>query len=62
MQQTTTSSFIFEKYLYDMIKRKDVTLEDGRDFSPAVSMLDQMLIGTYSVPRVEGLKKDALLR
>lgn len=62
MQQTTTSSFIFEKYLYGMIKRKDITVEDGRDFSTDVSMLDQMLIGTYSVPRVEGLKRDGLLR
>ena len=56
MQQTTTRSFIIEKYVHQLYKQEKITLEDARAASTDVSVLDQMVIGTYTVPRVEGLK------
>jgi len=58
MQQTTSQSFIIEKYLYDLYKDKKISLEHAREFATDVSMVDQMVIGTYTIPRVEGLKAD----
>ena len=60
MQQTTSQSFIIEKYLFQLYKEGKITLENARSFATDVSLLDQMLIGTYTVPRVEGLKAEHL--
>ncbi|MGI6460808.1 MAG: type IV pilus twitching motility protein PilT [Candidatus Hydrogenedentales bacterium] len=56
MQQTVSHSFLFEEYLYKLYKRKIISLENAREFTTDVSVLDQMLMGTYSVPRLDSIK------
>ncbi|MDZ4859803.1 MAG: PilT/PilU family type 4a pilus ATPase [Candidatus Hydrogenedentes bacterium] len=56
MQQTTSRSWIFENYLFRLQKEGKITLEQARAFCTDVSILDQMLMGTYSVPRLESIK------
>lgn len=56
MQQTTSHSFIFEKYLLKLYQDGNIDLEMAREFSTDVSILEQMLMGTYTVPRLEGIK------
>jgi twitching motility protein PilT len=56
MQQTISHSFLFEEYLYNMYKEKKIDLEQARHFTTDVSVLDQMLMGTYSVPRLDAIK------
>lgn len=56
MQQTVSHSFLFEQYLNNMIKQKVVGLERAREFATDVSILDQLRMGTYSVPRLDSLK------
>lgn len=58
MQQTTTESFIIEKYLHQLYKEKKISLDHAREAATDVSLFDQMVIGTYTVPRVEGLKAE----
>jgi twitching motility protein PilT len=55
MQQTSSASFIFEKYLYDLCKQEVITPEIAREFASESSVLDQMLIGSYAIPSPEGL-------
>ena len=56
MEQTTSSSFIIERYLHKLIKDKIIDVEEAREASTDISVLDQLMIGTYTIPRVEGLK------
>ena len=56
MQQTVSHSMLFEFYLYDLYKNKKITLENARAFASDVSMFDQIHMGTYSVPRLEGVR------
>ena len=56
MQQTTSHSFLFEDYLYRLYKTNKIDLENAREYATEVTVLDQMIIGTYSVPRLEALK------
>ena len=56
MQQTVSHSFLFEEYLYKLYKKKIINLENAREFATDVSVLDQMLMGTYSVPRLDSIK------
>ncbi len=56
MQQVIGNSFIFEKYLHKLVKDKIIDIEVARQAASDVSILDQMLIGTYTIPRVDGLK------
>ena len=64
MQQTTTRSFLFEEYLHGLYRDKKITLEHAHEYATNVTTLDQMIMGTYSVPRLEQLKaaRDASLR
>jgi twitching motility protein PilT len=55
MQQDASASFIFEKYLYDLMKKELITKEQGREFSSDRSVFDQMMLGTYVVPSVESM-------
>lgn len=55
MQQDASASFIFEKYLYDLLKKELITKEQGREFSSDRSVFDQMLLGTYVIPSVESM-------
>lgn len=56
MQQTVSHSWLFEQYLINLYKEEKVTLEDAQEFCTDVSIFDQMLMGTYSVPRLDSIK------
>ncbi len=56
MQQTISHSFLFEEYLCRLYKEGKVDLENARLFATEQSIFNQMVMGTYSVPRVESLK------
>ena len=56
MQQTVGHSFLFEEYLHKLYKKNIINLENAREFATDVSILDQMLMGTYSVPRLDSIK------
>ncbi len=56
MQQTVSHSFLFEEYLFKLYRKKLISLENAREFATDVSVLDQMLMGTYSVPRLDSIK------
>jgi twitching motility protein PilT len=55
MQQDTTHSFIFEKYLFDLFKQGLVTYDVARDFASEPAILDQMKLGTYAVPSLDSM-------
>jgi twitching motility protein PilT len=56
MQQTVSHSWLFETYLYKLYKQGVITLEMAHNYATDESILDQMLMGTYSVPRLESIK------
>lgn len=56
MQQTVSHSFIFEQYLHQLYKKRDVSIERAREFSTDASIFDQINMGTYSVPRLDSIK------
>ena len=56
MQQSVSHSFLFEEYLNRLVKNGTIELEQARLFATEVSMLDQMIMGTYSIPRLDSLK------
>jgi twitching motility protein PilT len=55
MQQDSSASFIFEKYLFDMAKRNLITTEVAREFASDRSIYDQMKLGTYVIPSVDSM-------
>ncbi|HPC15744.1 MAG TPA: PilT/PilU family type 4a pilus ATPase [Candidatus Hydrogenedentes bacterium] len=57
MQQTVSHSFLFEDYLLKLYKAGKIDLEHARTYSTDESVLDQMIMGTYSVPRLDSLKE-----
>ncbi len=57
MQQTTTHSFLFETYLHGLFKDGKIDLETAQASTTEQSIFDQLHMGTYSVPRLESLKK-----
>ncbi len=61
MQQTISHSFLFESYIHKLYKDKIIDLEVARQHTTDVSVLDQMIMGTYSIPRLDSVKglKDA---
>lgn len=56
MQQTVSHSWLFEQYLLNLHKEGKITLEDAREYCTDVSIFDQMMMGTYSVPRLDSIK------
>ncbi len=56
MQQTVSHSFIFEQYIHKLYKDERITLEHAREAVTDRSTLDQLLMGTYSVPRLDSIK------
>ncbi|MBX7257362.1 MAG: PilT/PilU family type 4a pilus ATPase [Candidatus Hydrogenedentes bacterium] len=56
MQQTVSHSWLFENYLFKLYKQGIITLEMAHTYATDVSILDQMLMGTYSVPRLDSIK------
>jgi Tfp pilus assembly ATPase PilU len=55
MQQDSSQSFIFEKYLFDIYKKEIITYETARDFSSEPAILDQMKLGTYTPPSLDSM-------
>jgi twitching motility protein PilT len=55
MQQDSSASFIFEKYLYDLSKRNVITLDTAREYASDRSIFDQMKLGTYVIPSVDSM-------
>ncbi len=56
MQQTQTHSFIFEDYIFRIYKEGLISLETAKAFATDSSVLEQMIMGTYTVPRLESIK------
>lgn len=56
MQQTTSHSWIFERYLFAMHKDGKISLENAQKFCTDQSIFDQMMMGTYTIPRLESIK------
>lgn len=56
MQQTVSHSFLFEQYVHKMYKQGLITLDHAREAVTDVSIFDQLLMGTYSVPRLDSIK------
>ncbi len=55
MQQTSSRSFIFEKYLHDLLERDMISYETARSNSSEPEILEQMRLGTYAVPSLESM-------
>lgn len=55
MQQTASRSFVFEKYLYDLLAKEKITEETARAFATEPQMLEQMRLGTYAIPSLEAM-------
>jgi twitching motility protein PilT len=53
MQQSLSDSMLFEFYLFRMYKEGLIELEVAKEYAPDLDMLDQILMGTYSVPRMQ---------
>lgn len=56
MQQTVSHSFLFEDYLHKLYKAGKIDLEHAQTYCTDQSVFDQMIMGTYSVPRLDSLK------
>jgi twitching motility protein PilT len=55
MQQDSSASFIFEKYLFDLAKKNVITTETAREYASDRSIFDQMKLGTYVIPSVDSM-------
>ncbi len=55
MQQSSSASFIFEKYLHGLCKQGVVSTEVAREFATEQSIFDQMMLGSYSIPSPDAL-------
>ena len=56
MQQTVSHSILFEQYLHRMYKENKIDLERGQEFATDQSVFDQLVMGTYAVPRLDSIK------
>jgi twitching motility protein PilT len=55
MQQTSSASFIFERHLFDLFKANVITQETAQIFSSDRTTLDQMILGSYSIPTPDAM-------
>ncbi len=55
MQQTASSSFIFEKYLFDLCEENIIAEDVALAFASEPSILEQMLLGSYSIPSPDAM-------
>ncbi len=51
MQQSLSHSMLFEHYIHQMLEEDRITLETAKAYAPEVDMFEQILMGTYTVPR-----------
>jgi twitching motility protein PilT len=56
IQQSVSHSFLFEDYLYKQYKKGVIDLEVARQYATEPSLLDQLVMGTYSIPRLDSIK------
>ncbi len=56
IQQSVSHSFLFEEYLNRLQRAGTITLENARAYSTQESTLNQMIMGTYSIPRLDSIK------
>lgn len=52
MQQSLSASMLFEFYLHRMYTEGLIDLETAKESAPDLDMFDQIVMGTYSVPRM----------
>lgn len=55
MQQTASRSFIFEKYLRDLLVEETISEETARNFATEPQVLEQMRLGTYAIPSLDAM-------
>lgn len=56
MQQTASHSRIFEEYLLELYHEGVIDLDHAKEYCTDISILEQMLMGTYTIPRLESIK------
>jgi twitching motility protein PilT len=52
MQQSLSASMLFEFYIHQIYEEGLIDLETAKESAPDLDMFDQILMGTYSVPRM----------
>jgi twitching motility protein PilT len=55
MQQDASASIIFEKYLYDLVKKEVIKADVAREFASEPAIFDQMRLGTYVIPSLDSM-------
>ncbi len=56
MQQSASHSRIFEEYILELYHEGVIDLDHAKEYCTDLSTLEQMLMGTYTVPRLESIK------
>ena len=56
MQQSASHSMIFEEYLLELYNEGLIDLDHAKEYCTDISILEQMLMGTYTIPRLESIK------
>jgi twitching motility protein PilT len=56
MQQSVSHSFLFEEYLHTLLREENIDIAVAREFASDRSILEQMIMGTYSIPRLDAIK------
>jgi len=56
MQQTVSHSFLFEQYIYSLFKKGLIDNEHAKEFCTDVSVFEQIMMGTYSIPRLDAIR------
>jgi len=57
MQQTASSSFIFEQHLYELCKAEVIHKETAQTYASEQSVLDQMILGSYTIPSPDAMHR-----
>lgn len=52
MQQNLSQSILFEQYLFQMTKKGLITKEIAKEYTPDLSLYEQIEMGTYTIPRI----------
>lgn len=55
MQQTSSSSFVFEQHLFQLYKQDLISWEIAHEFASESAILDQMHLGTYTIPPLDSM-------
>lgn len=55
MQQNSSSSFVFEDHLFRLQKQDIISWDTAHEFASDAGMLDQMHLGTYTIPPLDSM-------